>query len=106
MPLHCPKCGAVLKTKSGTLYCDRGDMHFSPTLESAYRKHFDEKRERAPDVRWKCKVGGAWFCPKCGGPMRETEGRIWCDACEVNLGAFVYHLIEHHPHRSESGACI
>ena len=98
MSLHCPRCGDALVTTPDGLYCVRGDMHFSQILDAAYRKHFEQKSEPAPDVRWKCKIGGEWFCPVCAQKMEEVEGRMWCSACSVNLGAFVYHIVEHHPH--------
>ena len=103
MPLHCPKCGDLLVEGQQTLYCPRGEMEFSPILDRAYRRHFADRVEPAPDVHWKCKIGGDWFCPQCGCKMRESEGRILCAECAVNLGAFVYHLIELHPHKTESG---
>lgn len=103
MPLYCPRCGDVLANEQGTYFCKRGDMYFSPILASAYRKHFEEKTEPAPDSRWKCVIGGNWYCPQCGKKMEETEGKILCRECGVNLGAWVYHIIEHHPHRTEAG---
>ena len=106
MHLHCPKCGDLLAEDRETLYCRRGDMEFSRMLDERYRRHFAEKKEPAPDVRWSCKVGGDWFCPECGQKMEEVDGRILCHRCGINLAAFVRHLIEVHPHRTESGALI
>ena len=104
--MHCPKCGDVLSEERTTFYCCKGDMEFSITLDRAFRRYFLEKLETAPDTRWSCRVGGEWFCPQCGRRMQEKDGRILCDSCHLNLAGLIYTLIEHHPHRTESGGCI
>lgn len=50
--------------------------------------------ERSFDFRWE----GNWFCPGCGVKLTEKAGAVTCPEGERNMSAFLYQLVELHPH--------
>lgn len=103
-PVHCPKCGDVLREDGGRLRCEAGEMELSqvvateirampPTVDPAEAVHRPGSSRR---------IGGRWFCPRDAALMVEEDGRISCPRCGRTLsGVLIYDLIELHPHRPE-----
>jgi hypothetical protein len=117
--MYCPKCGDLMEETDASdfreLYgptcrimyrCARGDMYLSPKMATDLYDSFVAKTappaKPAPQsFRW----GSGWHCPLCGVPMEELKGTnaVLCPICGGNLGPFIYHLVELHPHRSDNG---
>ena len=96
--LHCFRCGDVLE-EGPPLRCVAGDLPLSPYLERVLRERFGAGRPDAPSgPRPGFKVGGLWFCPRCGIPMAGAE-EMTCGSCGGTLADLAHHLVELHPHR-------
>ncbi len=96
--MFCPKCGTALEQNANELYCPEGDMHLSENLEKGFTEVFLE-RTRTPVLKpVSFKIGGTWFCPKCGNQMLEAEGVVHCLSCKLSLNEFIVQLVELHPH--------
>ena len=91
----------MIATEHG-YYCASGDMYLSPLLQRAFTAHFLDRSEPTPEVTVSYRCGGTWFCPGCGEQMTESGGAVRCSRCNANLTHYIYHLIEHHPHKSNA----
>jgi hypothetical protein len=96
--LYCPKCGDKLKTTSHGPYCQRGDMYLSQLLERRFVACFILEVTNPREFQLNFRVGGNWFCPKCGIQAQENNGFVRCPKCKANLNEFMYPLVELHPH--------
>jgi hypothetical protein len=99
--MHCPKCGAPMQRRGNELTCDAGGMGLSHALERSLLAHFgpDSPVITVPPLSFR--VGGQWFCPADGMPMRVADHVVQCPRCARSLtGSQIYQLVEVHPHRS------
>jgi len=99
--MYCPKCGTPMERRGNELTCVAGNMGLSAALEQSLVAHFgvDSPVRAVPPLSFR--VGGQWFCPKDGTPMREADGMVQCPRCaRCFTGSQIYQLIEVHPHRS------
>ena len=79
--------------------CVRGGMELSRDMAERLNACFVAKSEDPEDLRLSVTVGGRWYCPGCGVPMKEeVSGVVRCPQCGRNLGKFLFHLVELHPH--------
>ncbi len=102
--MYCPKCRKIMSVNArGELVCDAGGMTLDRPISDAFREHFGDRVRPSPSKNWKVqRVGGVWFCPKCGKRMSEEDGKIECHACGADLTNYVFDLIELYPHRREN----
>jgi hypothetical protein len=112
--MYCPKCGELMEEiewygstelrKEVTYKCPRGYMELSLDLAKRLHEAFIARsvppKEPVATGRSSFFWGGNWFCPACGVSMKEIQGTtaVVCPNCRGNLGPFIYHLIELHPH--------
>ena len=107
LEMFCPKCGDTLVEKNGVLTCVRGNMPLSPKLNRDFHDCFATNTRQPRESHWKNRIGGAWYCPGCGVRTTEEEpGVVRCPSCKRNLGEFLLHLIELHPHRRLENSSI
>jgi hypothetical protein len=102
--MYCPKCGTPMERRGNELTCVAGNMGLSAALEQSLVAHFgvDSPVLAVPPLSFR--VGGQWFCPTNGTPMREADGMVQCPRCaRCFAGSKIYQLIEVHPHRGQSG---
>jgi hypothetical protein len=101
VPLFCPKCGqAMTLTDShggATFTCIAGDMQLSRAMHDQLSETFgDDPRSSGATAET---TNTRWFCPGCGTPMRDVDGRTRCADCGRSVDKFIYGLVEFHPHR-------
>jgi hypothetical protein len=89
-----------MQRRGQVLTCDAGDMPLSQTLERSLVAHFgpDSSMITVPPLSFR--VGGQWFCPADGTPMRVADDAVQCPRCARSLTGYqIYQLVEVHPHR-------
>jgi hypothetical protein len=72
-------------------------MELSKMMAAELRACFVE-RTREPRATIITFGVGDWFCPGCGAPATEADGRVSCSVCHRSLNEFVHGLVELHPH--------
>jgi transposase len=99
--VFCPRCGDVLDESDPEVICRRGDMVLAEWLRVRLVRRFgsSEGGYDVPTSPMSFRVGGQWYCPRCGVRMVEADGYIRCPACDGTLNGLILSLVERHAHR-------
>lgn len=96
--MFCPKCGKELSETPTGLMCRDGEMEITNELEKRLTECYILKLREPLKKQFSFLISGDWFCPQCGVPIREQDGRLVCSLCNLSINEFIYSLVEHHPH--------
>src|ERR1051326_6334078 len=96
--MYCPRCGGKFEIKEGVGRCETFAVEHSRNITSALRAAYEIQEESRPITEFRSGIGGKWFCPGCGIPIIEEDGRLICSQCSKELTGYVYELIEFNPH--------
>ncbi|MCB9556508.1 MAG: hypothetical protein H6707_10425 [Deltaproteobacteria bacterium] len=97
--MYCPKCGAPLAKENGRWSCTSGGLklsrRFGERLEQQFAARYQAGRRTAGEMNF---VAGL-YCPSCGVPTTSDS----CPECSQSLRAFIWELVELHPHADGKG---
>lgn len=97
--MFCPKCGRPLELQNGRPWCPAGDMQLSVAAESQIREAFFSEEPPAAPPAGAASLPSLYHCPRCGGSLAESLGRMACPACGREMPFRLRHaLVELHPH--------
>jgi hypothetical protein len=96
--MYCPRCASRIVSFGPTARCQKTNAPLSTRLHADLLAFCVARTSLEQPGPLSFKVGGTWFCPGCGAPMREDNGYLLCDYCGAYLNRFVHSLVEFFVH--------
>jgi predicted RNA-binding Zn-ribbon protein involved in translation (DUF1610 family) len=96
--MFCPFCGSATEERGGALVCPVGNMPFSPHMAAVLSAAFVERTATPSAQPLRFRMGGRWYCPRCGGRMITEPHDVRCARCALHLNEFLVELVEMHSH--------